>query len=200
MLTKHQVFTTEFAKTDSECIQALSNYLRKKILNYYFAIRNEKLFCIFFFPKGERKGNLCNRLFAIKGTNFTPQDKIDIRASTKAENNWKGMINEHDNVIMNKIPACIGSGYENRKNHKQISNASKRPGISWQRKFELLMRQECKCNKCGTLLSLNNYDSDHVIPWYISFDNSDSNLQILCLICHRTKTKKEHKERLTKTN
>ena len=68
-----------------------------------------------------------------------------------------------------------------------LKNPPKRPGITYKRKLELVIKQKGVCNLCNNELEENNYDFDHKIPWSQSFDNSDGNIQILCLTCHRKK-------------
>ena len=72
-------------------------------------------------------------------------------------------------------------------------NPPDRPAISTKRKLLKLMKQEFKCGACLEILNENNYDFDHKIRWCDSFDNTDHNLQALCLTCHRKKTKLESK-------
>ena len=70
-------------------------------------------------------------------------------------------------------------------------NPPKRPGVSTKRKMKLLLKQSGKCNLCSTNLSENNMDCDHIIRWCDSYDQSDTNLQLICLSCHRKKTVSE---------
>ena len=70
-----------------------------------------------------------------------------------------------------------------------------RQNISAQTKLRLVMRQNNKCNMCDAPLKENHWDVDHVVPWAESLDNSDENLQILCLPCHRTKSTTQIKAR-----
>lgn len=44
----------------------------------------------------------------------------------------------------------------------------------------------------------SGYEIDHIIEYSISKDNSDSNLQALCISCHRNKTKRFNSNRGTK--
>ena len=70
-----------------------------------------------------------------------------------------------------------------------------RQNISAQTKLRLVMRQNNKCNVCDEPLKENHWDVDHIVPWAESLDNSDGNLQICCLPCHRTKSTAESKAR-----
>lgn len=48
-----------------------------------------------------------------------------------------------------------------------------------------------KAQKCGTV-----WEADHIVPLHRAGDSFDpSNLQILCIPCHRDKTRQEMKER-----
>lgn len=54
-------------------------------------------------------------------------------------------------------------------------------------------KQNGYCANCNEHLD-NEFDVDHIVPWSISKDNSSTNLQALCLKCHRAKTRKELKK------
>lgn len=58
-------------------------------------------------------------------------------------------------------------------------------------KKEISYRQSYKCNKCSELLP-PSFQIDHIIPWSISNDDSEENLQALCPNCHSNKTQKEN--------
>lgn len=47
--------------------------------------------------------------------------------------------------------------------------------------------QQWKCAHCGNMLD-ETYEADHIVPLCEGGDNSTSNLQALCPICHRKKT------------
>lgn len=53
--------------------------------------------------------------------------------------------------------------------------------------MKLAFRQDHRCVKCRDLL---HWDSqvDHIIPWSLSADDSESNVQILCPNCHANKS------------
>lgn len=57
-------------------------------------------------------------------------------------------------------------------------------------KKEISYRQSYKCTKCSQLLP-PSFQIDHIIPWSISNDDSEENLQALCPNCHSCKTQKE---------
>jgi hypothetical protein len=50
--------------------------------------------------------------------------------------------------------------------------------------------QAWKCKKCDNILSAT-YQIDHIIPFSITFDDSYSNLQALCVNCHSQKSQTE---------
>ena len=57
-------------------------------------------------------------------------------------------------------------------------------------KKEVSYRQQYKCAICSNLLP-PSFQIDHIIPWSISRDDSEENLQALCPNCHSLKTQKE---------
>ena len=57
-------------------------------------------------------------------------------------------------------------------------NPPKRPGISV---MKLLLKQNGKCKLCNINLKEDNMDCDHIVRWCDSFDNSEFNLNLLCL-------------------
>lgn len=65
-----------------------------------------------------------------------------------------------------------------------------RPKLSQAFRDRIRYRQGYQCAKCAILLPPYS-DLDHIIPWSISHDNSEDNLQFLCPNCHREKTVKE---------
>ena len=57
-------------------------------------------------------------------------------------------------------------------------------------KKEVSYRQSYKCYKCFELLP-PTFQIDHIIPWCISNNDDEENLQALCANCHSHKTQKE---------
>lgn len=47
------------------------------------------------------------------------------------------------------------------------------------------------CNLCGIQVSINQYEIDHIKPVSCGGNSDESNLQVLCLDCHKTKKKEE---------
>ena len=58
-------------------------------------------------------------------------------------------------------------------------------------KKEISYRQSYKCLSCCQLLP-PSFQIDHIIPWSLSHDDSEENLQALCANCHSVKTQKEY--------
>ena len=77
--------------------------------------------------------------------------------------------------------------------HMLRKNPPERPGVSMKRKLGMMLRQQGKCDDCSAVLNEDNYDVDHRVRWCETFNNCDSNLHILCLECHRKKTRLEAK-------
>lgn len=56
-------------------------------------------------------------------------------------------------------------------------------------RYQLLQKQKCRCNLCGTDIDLDNSELDHTIPWVLVGDELGSdNLQLLCKDCNRRKS------------
>lgn len=63
----------------------------------------------------------------------------------------------------------------------------------------VLVRQNSKCNACGQKICLypfSNADLDHIIPLSMGGKNVISNLQLLCVMCHRHKTAMENERNI----
>lgn len=69
-----------------------------------------------------------------------------------------------------------------------------RPVMTQPRRLQIAARQEWKCNTCTKILS-SVFEIDHMIPWNESYDDSDENLQALCVECHKLKTAEENTKR-----
>ena len=65
-----------------------------------------------------------------------------------------------------------------------------RPAMLPQRRLRLAARQQWRCALCDTTLS-EAFHVDHRRPWGVSFDDSDENLQVICVPCHLQKTSVE---------
>ena len=47
------------------------------------------------------------------------------------------------------------------------------------------------CEKCHARLKTGESEGDHILPCALGGDNSLENLQILCKVCHKEKTKND---------
>lgn len=61
-------------------------------------------------------------------------------------------------------------------------------------KERVLARYDRCCAACG---SDDRPEVDHIVPWVISHDDSEDNLQVLCFTCNRRKGPKLERERGT---
>lgn len=71
----------------------------------------------------------------------------------------------------------------------------KRPAMTKARRAKIWMRDDGLCYLCGLKIGLGEaYDIEHVIPWALSFDDSDENLKLAHKgTCHSLKTKTDVK-------
>ena len=77
------------------------------------------------------------------------------------------------------------------KQVKKQDVSIERPVMTQPRRLQIAARQEWKCNTCTKILSYV-FEIDHMIPWKISYDDSNKNLQALCVECHKLKTANEN--------
>ena len=69
-------------------------------------------------------------------------------------------------------------------------NTNNRKTIRDSVKKEISYRQSYKCRRCNDILP-PSFQIDHIIPWSLSHDDSEDNLQALCPNCHSLKTQRE---------
>lgn len=71
----------------------------------------------------------------------------------------------------------------------------KRPAMTKARRARIWVRDDGLCYLCGLKIGLGEeYDIEHVIPWALSFDDSDENLKLAHKEgCHSSKTSKDRK-------
>lgn len=71
----------------------------------------------------------------------------------------------------------------------------KRPAMTKARRARIWMRDDGLCYLCGLKIGLGEaYDIEHVIPWALSFDDSDENLKLAHKEgCHKDKSRKDVK-------
>ena len=73
----------------------------------------------------------------------------------------------------------------------------KRRSVSDEQQRELMKEQDSSCKECGCdvfMGKLSNADVDHIIPLRLGGSCQMSNLQVLCVTCHRRKTALECKK------
>jgi hypothetical protein len=56
--------------------------------------------------------------------------------------------------------------------------------------MQLALAQGYRCASCRDLLHPDS-QADHVVPWSLSGDDDDSNIQLLCPNCHAAKSGNE---------
>lgn len=74
-----------------------------------------------------------------------------------------------------------------------------RSSISSMDRNSVMIRQSNKCNSCNDKICLYpfaNADLDHIIPLSLGGKNVVSNLQLLCVMCHRHKTALENERNI----
>ena len=67
----------------------------------------------------------------------------------------------------------------------EVSN-HRRSATKQQRSLMMIM-QDFKCKGCGD--DLNKYEADHIKEWSKGGKTETENLQLLCIPCHREKTR-----------
>lgn len=55
-------------------------------------------------------------------------------------------------------------------------------------KRKVLESQHCKCRKCGKDITFETCEADHITPWVKGGHSVESNCQVLCRDCNRTKS------------
>jgi 5-methylcytosine-specific restriction endonuclease McrA len=53
------------------------------------------------------------------------------------------------------------------------------------RRYRIWRAADGYCEHCGIFFELDEVEIDHRIAWWISHDDSDTNLRVLCIPCHR---------------
>ncbi len=93
-----------------------------------------------------------------------------------------------------KNPLNVGFGFGPLPK-KEIERDSRRNFTITQQKE---LKKSGKCKHCGTKLSDDNIDYDHIKPWEDGGKTILANGQALCLKCHRKKTRKEKLKKIDK--
>ena len=101
---------------------------------------------------------------------------------------------------MIQAPACGGEACARLKSENARllallrAHPPQRPQMLPQRRLRLAARQAWLCALCRQLLN-EAFHADHIAPWSESFDDSDGNIQIICVPCHLSKTSEENSAR-----
>ena len=61
--------------------------------------------------------------------------------------------------------------------------------FSKEQRENMLKAQGGKCAECHRQIAIRNSEGDHVIPWRFLEDTHPFNGQMLCIPCHKNKTK-----------
>ena len=81
-----------------------------------------------------------------------------------------------------------------RKNERLLAllrtHPPPRPAMLPQRRLRLASGQGWRCGICGEMLT-EAMHADHRLPWSECLDDSDENVQIVCMPCHLAKTSEE---------
>lgn len=61
-----------------------------------------------------------------------------------------------------------------------------RPSMSKARRVRIFVKEDGRCYLCNEKVKIGDlFEVEHVIPWAISFDDSDENLKIAHTVCHK---------------
>ena len=65
--------------------------------------------------------------------------------------------------------------------------APPRPSMTKARRLRIFVKEEGRCYLCKEKVQIGQlFEVEHVIPWALSFDDSDDNLKIAHTVCHKT--------------
>jgi len=68
-----------------------------------------------------------------------------------------------------------------------VTSAPPRPSMSKTRRVRIFVKEDGRCYLCGEKVKIGQlFEVEHVIPWALSFDDSDDNLKIAHTVCHKT--------------
>ena len=68
-----------------------------------------------------------------------------------------------------------------------MTSAPPRPSMSKARRIRIFVKEDGRCYLCGDKVKIGQlFEVEHVIPWALSFDDSDDNLKIAHTVCHKT--------------
>lgn len=68
-----------------------------------------------------------------------------------------------------------------------MTAAPPRPSMSKARRVRIFVKEDGRCYLCREKIKIGQlFEVEHVIPWALSFDDSDDNLKVAHTVCHRT--------------
>lgn len=68
-----------------------------------------------------------------------------------------------------------------------MTAAPPRPSMSKVRRLRIFVKEDGRCYLCGDKVKIGQlFEVEHVIPWALSFDDTDDNLKIAHTVCHKT--------------
>jgi len=73
-----------------------------------------------------------------------------------------------------------------------VAHLKRSRGGSWTRKAKQHKANNVQCVRCGAIANL---EADHIVPLHRGGTNDASNIQSLCVACHREKTAREAMDR-----
>lgn len=80
-----------------------------------------------------------------------------------------------------------------------MSKAPPRPSMSKARRVRIFLKEDGRCHLCGEKVQIGQlFEVEHVIPWALSFDDSDDNLKVAHTVCHKTMKTGDDVKRIAK--
>ena len=71
--------------------------------------------------------------------------------------------------------------------------------MSKARRVRIFAKEDGRCYLCQEKIKIGQlFEVEHVIPWALSFDDSDDNLKVAHTVCHRTLKTKDDVARIAK--
>lgn len=126
--------------------------------------------------------------------------KKKVSEALKGQDPWNKGLTIEDPRVAKYIETKTGMKYDIKKEnptwferghtpHNFVGNATKDyRGRQWHNiRKKILERDDYTCQRCGEF----GKEVDHIVPWRVSKDNSEDNLQVLCKSCN---SKKMHEE------
>jgi len=72
--------------------------------------------------------------------------------------------------------------------------------MSKARRVRIFVKEDGRCYLCRDKIKIGQlFEVEHVIPWALSFDDSDDNLKVAHTVCHRTLKTGDDVKRIAKS-